>query len=790
MRVQRRSEDVIVVLAMAFGLGLAAAILSAVWSLLVQPLPFANPERLVHIEAIDGGALSHRELREIGARVSLLESVASYGAGAAYNLSSGDQPEEVPSVIATRELFEVLGVPLQFGEPWPESFDRQRDFGVVISDRLFRARFGADPAIVGQTITLDAYPGYRVFGVTAPGFEFPADRWMYRSSGIFPDRIDAIDFRVAHGVARMRPEATFTQVQQALDQVARQLAAEFPDAHRDIRYRVRPLADLYVGTLRPAMLLLCVAVALLLALAVVNCAHYFAARVQAQRGRVALELALGAPPRRLMAVVLRRSLLLSLLGALLGLLVAAAGVDLLWQGLTQTLPGWMQIRLAAGPVLVVLALAVCAALAASVLPMRAILKVQPASCLQDGGQRSLGSPRERRQQRAMLVLQVALAFVLVGAGAQFALDARRAFTHPSGFESDARLSFRVALPWAKYDSRSDATTRFYDQLGDRLAALPGVDSVAWTNRLPAAADKAAADGSAQAVEIRLPEDPLSAQPLRPLMARVSEGLFATAGITLLAGRDFSVDDRPESPQVAIVNHGLALRLWPERDPVGARLLLPAADGTLQTLTIVGVVDDVRFDLSRPDAAAMLYVPVRQRPDPNMYVVLVHQGPAPSEAQLRAVMATVDPEQSIYQIASLASLRERQLWQPRLLGLLLVSFALCALILVATGIGGLSRLWATQRRRDLSVRAALGADARRLYRDSLVEVLRVLALGVAIGLPLLLLLERASASLLLLPSASHLLLLPLLAAGLLVLLLLAALPAARTVAASEPAEALR
>jgi hypothetical protein len=305
----------------------------------------------------------------------------------------------------------------------------------------------------------------------------------------------------------------------------------------------------------------------------------------------------------------------------------------------------------------------------------------------------------------MLVLQVALAFVLVGAGAQFALDARRAFTHPSGFESDARLSFRVALPWAKYDSRTGATTSFYDQLGEGLAALPGVDSVAWSSRLPAAADKASADGSAQAMELRLPEDPLNAQLLRPLMARVSEGFFATAGITLVAGRDFSVDDGPESPQVAIVNHSLALRLWPGVDPVGARLLLPAADDTLQTLTVVGVVDDVRFDLSRPDAAAMLYVPVRQRPDPNMYVVLAHQGPAPSEAQLRAVMATVDPEQSIYETASLASLRERQLWQPRLLGLLLVSFALCALILVATGIGGLSRLWATQRRRDRCRRPA-------------------------------------------------------------------------------------
>ena len=778
------------VLAMAFGLGLAAAILSAVWSLLVQPLPFADPERLVQIEAADGGMLSHRELREIGARVPLLESVASYGAGAAYNLSSGDQPEEVPTVIATRELFEVLGVPMQFGEPWPESFDRQRDFGIVLSDRVFRTRFGGDPAIIGTTITLDAYPGYRVFGVTAPGFEFPSDRWMYRSSGIFPDRIDAINFRVAHGVARMRPGASLSQVQQALDRAAKQLNAEFPEAHADMRYRVRSLVDVYVGALRPAMLLLCVAVALLLLLAVVNCAHYFAARVQSQRGRIALKLALGAPPRRLMAAVLRRSLVLSMTGALLGLLIAAAGVDLLWQGLASTLPGWMQIRLAAGPVMAVLVLAVFAALAASVLPMRGIVEVQPATCLQDGGQRSLGSPRERRQQRAMLVLQVALAFVLVGAGVQFATDALRAFSHPTGFESEGRLSFRVALPWAKYDARTGATTRFYDQLGERLAAMPGVTRVAWSSRLPAANDKAAADGSAQAVEIRLAEDPIAPTMLRPLVTRVSEGFFATAGIALIAGRDFSVDDLPETSPVAIVSHGMALRLWPGRDPIGARILQPALDGTLQTLTVVGVVDDVRFDLARADAAAMLYLPVRQRPDPNQYVVLAHKGPAPTDAQLRAAMATVDPEQSIYQTASLSSLRERQLWQPRLLGLLLVSFAVCALILVAMGIGGLSRLWATQRRRDLSVRAALGANAQRLYRESLSEVLRVLALGLVIGLPLLLVLDRTSASLMLLPPTSIWLVLPVLATGLLVLLLLAALPAARSVAASAPAEALR
>ncbi len=203
MRAKIWREDAMVVLAMAAGLGLAAAILSAVWSLLVQPLPFTDPDRLVHIDSMDGGTLSGRELREIAERLPLLSAVASYGAGAAYNMSSGDQPEEVPTVITTRVLFEVLDVPMQFGEVWPESFDRQRDFGVILSDRLFRTRFGGDPSIVGKTITLDAYPGYRVFGVTAPGFEFPADRWMYRSSGIFPDRIDAIDFRVAHGVARM-----------------------------------------------------------------------------------------------------------------------------------------------------------------------------------------------------------------------------------------------------------------------------------------------------------------------------------------------------------------------------------------------------------------------------------------------------------------------------------------------------------------------------------------------------------------------------------------------------------
>ncbi len=499
---------------------------------------------------------------------------------------------------------------------------------------------------------------------------------------------------------------------------------------------MRSLSDLYVGQLRPAMLLLCGAVALLLLLAIVNSAHTFAARMHARQGRIALQLALGAPPGRLMAGLFGRSLLLSLLGAALGLAIAAASVDLLWRGLGDTLPEWMQIELATGPVLAILALAVLASALASALPMRRLAEVDPATCLQDGGQRSMGSPRERRQQRAMLAVQVALALVLVGVGAQFALDALRAHTHPSGFASESRLSFRVALPWAKYDSRTDATSRFYDQLGSELSALPGVQHAAWGERVPATDERAAA-GSGAGVDLRLPDEPERPLPWRPRTNRVSEGYFEALGITLVAGRDFTPEDKLETPQVAIVSHELALRLWPDRDPIGAQLLLPEAlEGAGETVTVIGIADDVRYDLSQAQTAPTLYRPVRQRPNANLYVVVSHQGPPPTDAQLRSAMAKVDPEQSLYELTSMAALRDRQLWQSSLLAQLLSALAVCAWILVAIGLAGLSRLWAVQRRRDMAVRAALGASASRLYRDSLGEVLRVLGWGIAIGLPLL------------------------------------------------------
>jgi putative ABC transport system permease protein len=379
--------------------------------------------------------------------------------------------------------------------------------------------------------------------------------------------------------------------------------------------------------------------------------------------------------------------------------------------------------------------------------------------------------------------------VLVGAGAQFGLDALRAFQHPSGFESAGRLSFRVALPWAKYDVRTGDTTRFYDQLGTRLAALPGVDHVAWSSRLPATADNAAA-GTSTDLEIRLPEAPDVVHALRPQSARISEGFFAAAGIPLLAGRDFNTDDQPGTAAVAIVSQALATRLWPARDPIGVRLMLPTADGSLQTVAVVGVVGDARFDLNAASAPPMIYLPVRQRPDANLYLLLAHRGPAPTAAQLRSTMVEVDPAQSLYEIASLGERRDRQLWQPKLMGQLLAVFAAAAWVLVAVGIAGLSRLWATQRRRDLALRAALGANAQRLYRESLSEVLRVLGLGIVMGLPLLGALLWSSQRILLLPGQHSVIVLPLLGAALLAALLLAALPAARSAAACEPAEALR
>jgi predicted permease len=335
----------VVILTLALGIGANTAIFSFVNTLLLRPLPYKDPDRLAQIVAIRGGApggMSVREMQDMQERLQIFQEIAAYG-HAVYNMSGGGPPEEIQSTNCTGNLIETLGVPLLHGQVWPKEYDRQRNFGVVLNHGFWLRRFGGDPKIVGQKISLDSAPFYTVFGVLAPGVHFPSNVDLFRSHGISPNP-QSYEDRANRGrfaLARLKSGVSFHQAQAELDTLARRLEQDFPETNRGISFRLTPLHDLYVKDLRPYLWVLLAAAAFVLLIACVNVANLSLSRALAREREIAVRTALGAGRGRLARLFLTESLLVSLLGGAAGLLVARWSASGLARLVEKELPWWV-----------------------------------------------------------------------------------------------------------------------------------------------------------------------------------------------------------------------------------------------------------------------------------------------------------------------------------------------------------------------------------------------------------------------------------------------------------------
>lgn len=748
----------------AFGIGLNAIVLSAVRTLLIKPLPFAEPDRLVQVQSLragEGGPLSWREARELAARVPAFAQVAAYNANAAYNLSGAGQPEEVPAALATHNLFAVLGIPLAHGSGWPANYDLERNFGVVLSHALFQQRFGGDPARLGAMLTLDGHPGYQIFGVTPPDFDFPARRGLYRSSGITPDGIENFDARSAFAVARLAPGAGLVTAQAQLDRAAADLAALSPATNRGIGFAVRPLRELYSGGVARHLELLLLAGVLLLVVACANITNLFLARALEEEREVAIARSLGASAWQLLKPLWLRAGVLMLLGSALGLAVATAVTPLLWHGLEGVLPIWMRITLDPWVAGVMLLVALLCMLLCSLWPARHLLRRDLRSVLARESRGSSAGHGSRRFQSGVLLVQLGMSALLVGGALALSIAFNRLRHADVGVTTTALETVRIALPWSKYNSTDGTVQGFFRALESTVRNLPGNPEIGWSSYLPLALRRGASGGAVDAqTEFTLEGQGITEQQLNPLLVEesVSPNYFDLLGVQRVAGRGFEPGDHFTAPRVGLLNRSAAERLWPGESALGKRLKVGRPDSTAAWLTIVGIVADVRHDASAPQAAPVLYTSTEQLPQSNVFLVARARGAPVGPAALADAVQRVDPNQSVYDYAPLEVLRAGQLWQQRLTARMFVLFAGCAFALALVGTYGLVHLWSAQRERELGVRMALGATAAHLRCQSLQQALVCCGLAALLALPAGWPMVRQGASLFLLGSADSLLVL--------------------------------
>lgn len=720
-------------LTLALGIGAATAIASTVQAVLLQPLPYPHPERLVTIwdRARDGSRVEVT----FGTHLELLTRTRGFEALAVFKTwqpawSGPAEPERLEGQSVSAGYFRVLGVEPALGRGFEGEDDRGDAPGVVIlSDALWRHRFGADPAILGRALTLHG-DSYVVIGVMPPDFVNvlapSAQLWRPLRYELSGGPAWGHHLRM---VGRLRAPADLELAARELDEIARTPHAELPRptwASLEKGLVVSPLGDDVTRGIRPTLLLLFGAVLLLLAIACVNVTNLLFARGLDRRGELALRATLGAGRGRLVRQLLIESLLLAALGGLGGLAVATAGVRSVVALAPASLPRIETLGVDGSVFVLGFLLAGLTGLAFGLSPALQASRRDPRGDLELASRRTAGGRRGARA--ALVIAEVALSLLLLVGAGLLLRSLGRLLAVDSGFDSSHVLTLQVETAGPRFDDAS-ATHRFFEQALEAVRQVPGVAAAALTSQLPLRGEGDRYGIHLESTPAERPEGDGAA-----FRYAVSPGYAETLGIPLVRGRFLDSGDRPDTPRVALISESMARRRFPGLDPLGQRIHIGPPEGT--PYTVVGVVGDVKQMSLALDEADAVYVPDSQWhfADGARWFVLRARGEAaPLAAAVRQAIWSIDRDQPIVNVAVMDDLVAASTAKQRFALVVLAAFALASMVLAGAGIYGVVAGSVAERTREVGVRAALGASRGELVALVIRQGLTLTGLGIVLGL---------------------------------------------------------
>jgi putative ABC transport system permease protein len=726
------------VLTLGLGIGANSAIFSVVNAVLIKPLPYAHGARLVRVQqqAPKAGLLdqpfSVLEINDYRAQNHSLDALVEYH-NMNFILLGRSEPERVETGVVSWNYFDVFGVNPLFGRNFrPEDEQPGAPAVLMLSYEYWIRSFGGDPTVVGKTFTMNDKI-HTVVGVLPPVPQFPDENDVYMPATACPFRaakafIENRTSRMMSVFARMKPDITVSQAQADLSGVAANLQKAYPDVYpAEAGYSVRTvsLGEELTRNARPTMLVLLGAAGFVLLIACANVANLNLARMVRRERELAVRAAMGAGRVRMFRQLLTESFLMALAGAGLGLLFSWGALNLLVTFAARYTPRAREIHMDAAVLLFTLAVAFLTSLLSGTAPALAARETVVASLKEGSGQSTIGKGRQRMRS-VLIMAQVAISFLLlIGAGLMLRSFVNLQHVDP-GFQPENVLTMRIGLDFAKYNN-NDKQRAFFETLLDKIKTNPGVKSAAVSLLIPLN-NPFSANGNFQ-IEGQAPV-PGQSLPVADFRI-VSPEYFDTMHIPLLEGRVFTRADRPGAPDVAILNRSAARHFWGSVDPVGKRF---STDNGKTWNQVVGVVGDVKqFGLDKTPADE-IYGPLAQSPLLDAALVVKTSVEPMSIARgIIETLYTIDPNQPVARVRSLEQVRAESVAGPRLTSNLLGIFALLALAIAATGIGGVMALAVSQRKHEIGVRMAIGARPREILGMILGQGMGLVVVGLALGL---------------------------------------------------------
>jgi putative ABC transport system permease protein len=781
---------IVAVLTLALGIGANTAIFSVVNSLLLRPLPYPDAQQLVWIwgtnpkNDIPQEAASAPDFADWKSRNQSFAEMAAFSRTALI-LNTEGEPERLLGGAVTDGFFSVLRAQPKMGRVFLPEEDRPGANRVVIlSERLWQRRFGADPHIIEKSITLTGNP-YTVVGVMGadflnprPGDLQPAELWVplrlnYATAGRRSDFLGVI--------ARLKPGLTLVQAQTEMTTIASNLEEQYPTTNDGWSAKVLTLHERFVGDVSRTLLVLMGAVCFLLLIACANVANLLLVRASSRRKEIAIRAAMGASRMRLTRQLLTESLVLSLFGGALGLLSAVWGLNILVSFIPGNLPRLSEIALDNRAMIFTLSISLLTGIVFGLIPALQASTPSLNDCLKEGGKEAASLGGSNRIRNVFAIVEVALALVLLaGAGLMMKSFLKLQDVNP-GFDPNRVVTMQVQLPSSRYKEEVQLAN-YGTQLLEKIATMPGVEAAALVSDVPLSGGGDILAFSIEGIS-RSPSDPIQDADAHV----VSPDYFKTLGIQLKGGALFSSQDLINSPGVVVISETMAKRYWGDEDPIGKRI---STDGE-KWMKIIGIVADVRHKTLNKEPYPQMYAPIAQNPRRTLTILARSStDPASIIPALRHQVRELDANVPVFNVRTMEQILADFIAPPRFNAMLIVLFAVLALLLAAVGIYGVISYGVTQRRHEIGIRMALGARPAEILKMVVGQGLKLVLIGIGLGLVAVFLLTRLLSKLLFEVSATDPITFVLVSLILTGVALLACLVPARRAAKTDPMVALR